>query len=122
MFDLLFVLLIHLVFEFPYALKSFMAAAHYVVLRSADSVSGTLLWFFTDKFRSFVDQQPDFAEEYLYTENSGLHSGLHHSDQTKPTLSSLNLQATATTKTANGICADFSPSYGTIDGHLKKHN
>uniref|UniRef100_A0A8D3DEM8 EF-hand domain-containing protein n=1 Tax=Scophthalmus maximus TaxID=52904 RepID=A0A8D3DEM8_SCOMX len=59
-----------------------------------------------DKFRSFAEQHPDFAEDYLHTENTGLHSG------------------TATTKTSNGICPDFSPNdhHGTIDGLLKKHN
>lgn len=77
----------------------------------------------TEKFRSFVEQHPDFAEEYLYTENAGLHSVPCHHQQPAPSLSSLNLQATATTKTANGICPDFSPNDhdGTIDG-LKKHN
>lgn len=77
-----------------------------------------------DKFRCFVEQHPDFAEDYLYTENAGLHSGPCHGHQTKPGLSSRNLQGTATTKTANGICPDFSPKDhdGTIDGLLKKHN
>ncbi|XP_049902982.1 lysophosphatidylcholine acyltransferase 1 [Epinephelus moara] len=72
-----------------------------------------------DNFRCFVEQHPDFAEEYLYTENAGLHS-----HQTNPSLSSQDLQGTATTKTANGICPDFSPNDhgGTIDGLLKKHN
>ncbi|KAE8288562.1 Sodium-dependent dopamine transporter [Larimichthys crocea] len=75
-----------------------------------------------DKFRNFVEQHPDFSEDYLYTENAGLHSGPCHRHQTKPRLS-LNPQGTATTKTANGICPDFSPNdHGTIDGHLKKHN
>eukprot|EP00064_Thunnus_orientalis_P003924 superscaffoldBa00000341_g3935 len=74
-----------------------------------------------EKFRSFVEQHPDFAEEYLYTENIGLHSGPCHYHQTKP---NLNLQGTATIKTVNGICPDFSPNNrdGTIDGLLKKHN
>ncbi|KAF7664363.1 hypothetical protein LDENG_00179090 [Lucifuga dentata] len=68
-----------------------------------------------DKFRSFVEQHPDFAEEYLHSENAGLHSAPYCSDQT---------ENTATTKTANGICPDFSPSDhdGTLDGLLKKHN
>uniref|UniRef100_A0A671XNK2 Lysophosphatidylcholine acyltransferase 1 n=1 Tax=Sparus aurata TaxID=8175 RepID=A0A671XNK2_SPAAU len=61
-----------------------------------------------DKFRIFVEQHPDFAEDYLYTENAGLHSGPCHRHQTKPT---------------NGICPDFSPNdHGTIDGLHKKHN
>ncbi|CAK6954406.1 lysophosphatidylcholine acyltransferase 1 [Scomber scombrus] len=77
-----------------------------------------------EKFRSFGELHPDFSEEYLYTENVGLHSGPCHYHQTKPSLSSLNLQGTATTKTANGICPDFTPNDhdGTIDGLLKKHN
>uniref|UniRef100_A0A671XVA5 Lysophosphatidylcholine acyltransferase 1 n=1 Tax=Sparus aurata TaxID=8175 RepID=A0A671XVA5_SPAAU len=53
----------------------------------------------------------------------GLHSGPCHRHQTKPSLSSPNLQGTAATKTANGICPDFSPNdHGTIDGLHKKHN
>lgn len=78
----------------------------------------------TDKFRCFMEQHPDFAEDYLYTENAGLHSGPCHGHQTKPGLTLRNLQGTATTKTANGICPDFSPKDhdGTIDGLFKKHN
>uniref|UniRef100_G3NTS5 EF-hand domain-containing protein n=1 Tax=Gasterosteus aculeatus aculeatus TaxID=481459 RepID=G3NTS5_GASAC len=41
-----------------------------------------------DRLRCFAEQQPDFAETFLYTENAGLHSGSSH---------------------ANGICPDFSP-------------
>uniref|UniRef100_A0A7N6AJ21 Phospholipid/glycerol acyltransferase domain-containing protein n=1 Tax=Anabas testudineus TaxID=64144 RepID=A0A7N6AJ21_ANATE len=52
----------------------------------------------------------------------GLHSGPCHHQQPTASLSSRNLQTTAPTKTANGICPDFSPSDGTIDGLLKKHN
>lgn len=75
----------------------------------------------TDKFRSFVEQHPEFAEDFLYTENTGLHSAPCHHHQTSP--SSLSLQATATTKTANGICPDFSPNDRSMtDGLLKKHN
>ncbi|XP_059195235.1 lysophosphatidylcholine acyltransferase 1 [Centropristis striata] len=77
-----------------------------------------------DKFRCFMEQHPDFAEDYLYAENAGLHSSPCHAHQTKPSLSSRNLHGTATTKTANGICPDFSPKDhdGTIDGLFKKHN
>lgn len=64
---------------------------------------------FTDRLRCFAEQQPDFAETFLYTENAGLHSGSSHGHQTKPSLSSQSLRGTATTKTANGICPDFSP-------------
>ncbi|KAM8869882.1 lysophosphatidylcholine acyltransferase 1 isoform 1-T1 [Spinachia spinachia] len=76
-----------------------------------------------DKLRYFVEQQPDFAQAYLHAENAGLHSGSSHGHQTKPSLSPQNLRGTATTKTANGICPDFSPKDhdGTIDG-LKKLN
>lgn len=72
----------------------------------------------TERFRSFMEQHPDIAEEYLYTENASLHSGPSQRQPASPSPSSLNLQSTA--KTANGICADFSPSDhdGTID---KKH-
>lgn len=75
----------------------------------------------TDKFRGFVEQHPEFAEDFLYTENTGLHSAPCHHHQTSP--SSPSLQATATTKTANGICPDFSPNdHSMRDGLLKKHN
>lgn len=74
-----------------------------------------------DKFRGFVEQHPEFAEDFLYMENAGLHSAPCHHHQTSP--SSPTLQATATTKTANGICPDFSPNdHSMTDGLLKKHN
>nr|XP_019946696.1 PREDICTED: lysophosphatidylcholine acyltransferase 1-like [Paralichthys olivaceus] len=73
-----------------------------------------------DKFRCFLEQHPDFAEEYLHTDNTGLYSGPCHGHQIKPSLSSLNLRGTATTKTSNGICPDFTHN-DTIDGLLKKH-
>uniref|UniRef100_A0A3Q3BBQ8 Lysophosphatidylcholine acyltransferase 1 n=1 Tax=Kryptolebias marmoratus TaxID=37003 RepID=A0A3Q3BBQ8_KRYMA len=66
-----------------------------------------------DKFRAFAEENPDFAEEYLYTENAGLQSGPCHCQQTQPS-----------PKTANGICPDFSPKDhdGTTDALSKKHN
>lgn len=73
-----------------------------------------------DMFKTFVEEQPEFDEEYLYAENSGLQRGPCH--QKKPSLSSLaclNLPGISTTKTANGICPDFSD--GNMDG-LKKEN
>ncbi|XP_062847875.1 lysophosphatidylcholine acyltransferase 1 [Trichomycterus rosablanca] len=45
-----------------------------------------------EMFRSFAEQQPDFAEEFLYAENTGFFSNF---------LSS---------RVSNGFCADFSPS------------
>ncbi|XP_075868630.1 lysophosphatidylcholine acyltransferase 1 isoform X2 [Nelusetta ayraudi] len=73
-----------------------------------------------DKFRSFVEQHPEFAEDYLYTENEGLHGAPcshHHASPPSPTLRH------GTAKTANGICPDFSPNdHRTTHGHLKKHN
>ncbi|KAL6108928.1 lpcat1 [Pungitius sinensis] len=76
-----------------------------------------------DKLRYFMEKQPDFAEIYLYAENAGLQGSVSHCHQTKPSLSSQNLRGTATTKTTNGICPDFSPKDhdGTNDG-LKKLN
>ncbi|XP_054638330.1 lysophosphatidylcholine acyltransferase 1 [Dunckerocampus dactyliophorus] len=76
-----------------------------------------------ENFRSFVEEHIDFAEEYLYTENAGLHSGTCQ-HQTKPRLSIHSVHATADTKITNGICPDFSPNdhESTIDGLLKKHN
>ncbi|KAM9310540.1 lysophosphatidylcholine acyltransferase 1 [Pholidichthys leucotaenia] len=77
-----------------------------------------------DKFRSFAEQHPDFAEEHLYTENEGLQSGPSYDHQTNPSLSTQNLHGTATRKMANGICPEFSPGDqdGAVDGLLKKHN
>nr|XP_057909272.1 lysophosphatidylcholine acyltransferase 1 [Doryrhamphus excisus] len=76
-----------------------------------------------ENFRRFVEEHIDFAEEYLYTENPGLHTGTcqHHA---KPRLSSHGVHATADTKITNGICPDFSPKDrdSTADGRLKKHN
>lgn len=70
-----------------------------------------------ESFRRFLEQHLDFAEEYLYTENAGLHSGHRPSGTASP--SSLGPHATA--KTANGICPDFSPKERT-HGLAKKHN
>ncbi|XP_055083747.1 lysophosphatidylcholine acyltransferase 1 [Periophthalmus magnuspinnatus] len=74
-----------------------------------------------DMFKCFVEENPEFDEEYLYVVNPQLQRGPCH--QKKPSLSSLaclNLPGIATTKTANGIfCPDFSD--GKTDG-LKKHN
>ncbi|KAM6909804.1 lysophosphatidylcholine acyltransferase 1 [Xenentodon cancila] len=71
-----------------------------------------------EKFRAFVEENPDFAEDYLYTENAYLQSGHCHGHQTQPSC------GTANSKTVNGICPDFSPKDhdGTIDALLKKEN
>lgn len=75
-----------------------------------------------DKFRNFVEHHQDFADDYLYTENTDLHSAPYNDHQTQPSLSTLKVKgAAATSKTANGICPEFSDHDGTIDG-LKKHN
>ncbi|KAM3872931.1 lysophosphatidylcholine acyltransferase 1 [Diretmus argenteus] len=109
--------------ELAIVLKTAFRVAHLSVSRLFTAIdmedTGKITF---DKFRSFVEQHPDFAEEYLYTENAGLHSCPHDSHQTKTSLFSTPIQGTATTKTANGICPDFSPKDGTIDGLLKKHN
>lgn len=76
---------------------------------------------FADKFRSFVELNPDFSEDFLYTENPNLHSGTCHHHQTKTSPSSLNPRGTATPKLSNGICPDFSPN-DHADGLVKKHN
>uniref|UniRef100_A0A9J8AF20 EF-hand domain-containing protein n=1 Tax=Cyprinus carpio carpio TaxID=630221 RepID=A0A9J8AF20_CYPCA len=44
-----------------------------------------------ESFREFVDQHPDFAEQYLYSDNAGFGSS-------------------SPSHAANGFCADFSPS------------
>uniref|UniRef100_A0A3B5BEC7 Lysophosphatidylcholine acyltransferase 1-like n=1 Tax=Stegastes partitus TaxID=144197 RepID=A0A3B5BEC7_9TELE len=89
--------------ELAVALKTALGVTHLSVSRLFTAIDAEDTGKITfDKFRRFVEQHPDFAEDYLYTENAG----------------------TATSKTANGICPDFSPSDpdGTIDGLLKKHN
>uniref|UniRef100_A0A672MHL2 EF-hand domain-containing protein n=1 Tax=Sinocyclocheilus grahami TaxID=75366 RepID=A0A672MHL2_SINGR len=43
-----------------------------------------------ERFREFVDQHPDFAEQYLYSDNTGFGSS-------------------SPSHAANGFCADFSP-------------
>ncbi|KAM6968336.1 lysophosphatidylcholine acyltransferase 1 [Aplochiton taeniatus] len=69
-----------------------------------------------DNFRSFAEQHPDFAEDYLSMDNSGFHSYPNHAT---PTVSS----STATPK-SNGICPDFSPlpQHSPAGGLAKKHN
>lgn len=44
-------------------------------------------------FRSFAEQQPDFAEEFLYAENTGFFSNF-----------------LSCGVVSNGFCADFSPN------------
>ncbi|XP_041707949.2 lysophosphatidylcholine acyltransferase 1-like [Coregonus clupeaformis] len=68
-----------------------------------------------DKFRSFAEQQPNFSEDYLSTDNTGLNGCPHQSNATpnaKPQ--------------TNGFCPDFSPPdnhhSATTDGSVKKHN
>ncbi|KAM4632644.1 lysophosphatidylcholine acyltransferase 1 [Polymixia lowei] len=111
--------------ELEIILKTALGVAHLSVSRLfiAIDVEDTGKITF-DKFRSFVEQHPDFAEEYLYMDNAGLHSCPYYGHQTKPNLFSPANLGTATTKMANGICPDFSPKDhdGTIDGLLKKHN
>ncbi|XP_016893719.1 lysophosphatidylcholine acyltransferase 1 isoform X2 [Cynoglossus semilaevis] len=77
-----------------------------------------------DMFRSFVDRNPEFAEEYLHTEPSDLGGGPCHHHQTKSSLSSLTTLGTAIANHTNGFCPDFSPNDrdATADGLLKKHN
>nr|XP_020452381.1 lysophosphatidylcholine acyltransferase 1-like [Monopterus albus] len=109
--------------ELAVILKTALGVTELSVSRLFTAVDGEKTGKITfDKFRNFVEQHTDFAEEYLYTENVGLHSVPYHGHQTEPSLSSLNPQGTASTKAANGICPDFSPAEGTIDGLLKKHN
>lgn len=79
---------------------------------------------FLDKFRGFVEENPDFADDYLHTESVGLQSGPCHDNHTQTNPSTVNLQGTANNKTANGICPDFSPKDHdrTADALMKKHN
>ncbi|XP_030639094.1 lysophosphatidylcholine acyltransferase 1 [Chanos chanos] len=49
-----------------------------------------------DEFRSFAEQHPDFAEDFLYSDNSGFWN---------------RGGSSASTPTANGFCADFTPDH-----------
>ncbi|KAK6291049.1 hypothetical protein J4Q44_G00385500 [Coregonus suidteri] len=66
-----------------------------------------------DKFRSFAEQQPNFSEDYLSTDNTGLNGCPHQS----------NITPNAKPQT-NGFCPDFSPPDNhhstTTDGSVKK--
>ncbi|MED6270877.1 Lysophosphatidylcholine acyltransferase 1 [Characodon lateralis] len=77
-----------------------------------------------EKFRGFVEENPDFADDYLHTESVVPQRGLDHDHDTRTNPSTINLQGTANSKTANGICPDFSPKDhdGTVDALTKKHN
>lgn len=58
------------------------------------NVSGVLfsdsLFPLTESFREFVDQHPDFGEQYLYSDSAGFGSS-------------------SPSHATNGFCADFSP-------------
>lgn len=76
-----------------------------------------------EKFRSFLELNSDFAEDFLYAENPNLQSGTCHHHEIKTSKSSLNPRHTATPKLSNGICPDFSPNdHVAADRLLKKHN
>ncbi|KAK5621352.1 Lysophosphatidylcholine acyltransferase 1 [Crenichthys baileyi] len=77
-----------------------------------------------EKFRGFVEENPDFADDYLHTESVVPQRGPGHDHNTQTNPSTTNLQGTANSKTANGICPDFSPKDhdGTVDALMKKHN
>ncbi|XP_029958854.1 lysophosphatidylcholine acyltransferase 1 [Salarias fasciatus] len=111
--------------ELAVILKTALGVAHLSVSRlftAIDTEDTGKITF--DKFWSFVEQHPDFAEDYLYTENAGLHGAPCHQHQTQPSQPPAGPQGTATSKTANGICPDFSPRDhdAAIDGLSKKHN
>ncbi|KAA0702896.1 Lysophosphatidylcholine acyltransferase 1 [Triplophysa tibetana] len=48
-----------------------------------------------ESFRNFAEEYPDFAEDYLYSDNAGFGGGF---------------SSHASTPVANGFCADFTPS------------
>ncbi|MEQ2194558.1 hypothetical protein XENOCAPTIV_030824 [Xenoophorus captivus] len=77
-----------------------------------------------EKFRGFVEENPDFADDYLHTESVVPQRGPGHDHDTQTNPSTINLQGTANSKTANGICPDFSPKDhdGTVNALMKKHN
>ncbi|XP_003966066.3 lysophosphatidylcholine acyltransferase 1 [Takifugu rubripes] len=108
--------------ELAVILKTALGVTHLGVSRLFNAIDvGDTGKITFDKFRSFVDLNPDFAEDFLYTENPDLHSGTCHHHQAKTSLSSLNLKGIP--KLSNGICPDFSPNYHvTADGLHKKHN
>lgn len=107
--------------ELAVILETALGVSHLSVSRLFSSIDSEDTGKITyDKFKTFVEQHPEFAEEYLYAENPELQRGSCRSHQKKPSLSSLSLHGIATTKTANGICADFSD--GNMDGLFKKQN
>uniref|UniRef100_A0A3Q2P588 Lysophosphatidylcholine acyltransferase 1 n=1 Tax=Fundulus heteroclitus TaxID=8078 RepID=A0A3Q2P588_FUNHE len=111
--------------ELAVILKTALGVAHLDVSRlfTAIDVDDTGKITF-DKFRGFVEENPDFADDYLHTESVGPQSGPCHDHHNQSSPSTITLQGTANTKTANGICPDFSPKDhgGTVDGLTKKHN
>ncbi|KAM4568229.1 lysophosphatidylcholine acyltransferase 1 [Fundulus diaphanus] len=111
--------------ELAVILKTALGVAHLDVSRlfTAIDVDDTGKVTF-DKFRGFVEENPDFADDYLHTESVGPQSGPCHDHHNQSSPSTITLQGTANTKTANGICPDFSPKDhgGTVDALTKKHN
>uniref|UniRef100_A0AAV2MBN0 EF-hand domain-containing protein n=1 Tax=Knipowitschia caucasica TaxID=637954 RepID=A0AAV2MBN0_KNICA len=108
--------------ELSVILKTALGVSNLSVSRLFSSIDSKNTGKITyDAFKSFVEENPEFDEEYLYVVNPQLQRGPCH--QKKPSLSSLaclNLPGIATTKAANGLfCPDFSD--GKTDG-LKKHN
>uniref|UniRef100_A0A3B3V8E9 Lysophosphatidylcholine acyltransferase 1 n=1 Tax=Poecilia latipinna TaxID=48699 RepID=A0A3B3V8E9_9TELE len=95
--------------ELAVVLKTALGVTHLNVSRlfTAIDVDDTGKITF-DKFRGFVEENPDFADDYLHTESVGPQSG----------------PSTANSKTANGICPDFSPKDhdSSVDALIKKHN
>lgn len=109
--------------ELAVILKTALGVSRLSVSRLFSSIDSTDTGKITyEMFKRFVEENPEFDEEYLYVVNPQLQRGPCH--QKKPSLSSLaclNLPGIATTKPANGIfCPDFSD--GKTDGLHKKQN
>uniref|UniRef100_A0A087YF29 Lysophosphatidylcholine acyltransferase 1 n=1 Tax=Poecilia formosa TaxID=48698 RepID=A0A087YF29_POEFO len=111
--------------ELAVVLKTALGVTHLNVSRlfTAIDVDDTGKITF-DKFRGFVEENPDFADDYLHTESVGPQSGPSQEPHTQTSPSTINLQGTANSKTANGICPDFSPKDhdSSVDALIKKHN
>lgn len=67
----------------------------FIVYKLALTSSILLCPLVAEMFQSFAEQWPDFAEEYLYSDNAGFWG---------------SPASSASSPVSNGFCADFTPS------------
>lgn len=75
------------------AVNSQSGRSSFVFTGSSLHVTKVSIWFLLDDFFRFTEMYPDFAEEYLYPDQTGVESSLETSSLPAP----------------NGFCTDFSP-------------